>query len=300
MIACNIHSELFHYNRDPKYYRNKQESILKPQILQDALDFVATKLGNPSPLCSIVLGSGWGPVVEQFTVKQSIDYAGIPHLGKTAVQGHGGHLHLAECENGAVLIFQGRRHWYEGTGWEPIAIPIYISAKLGVSTVLLTNAAGGIRDDLKPGALMIIDDHINAMGSSPLIDAHDPMWGPRFPDQTEIYDVALRNQLGDLAQSLSIPITHGVYLAASGPTYETPAEVSAFRASGADAVGMSTVPEATLANAAGLRVAGISCITNMAAGISAAPLSHEEVLEETGKAQESMGRLLVAAATAIR
>ncbi|MCK5851103.1 MAG: purine-nucleoside phosphorylase, partial [Kiritimatiellae bacterium] len=254
--------------------------------------FVTTKLSAPSPLCSIILGSGWGPVVEDFTIKQSIDYADIPHLGKTGVQGHGGHLHLAECQNGDVLIFQGRRHWYEGTGWEPIAIPVYMSAKLGAKTVLLTNAAGGIREDLKPGSLMIINDHINAMGSNPLIGIHDPIWGPRFPDQTNVYNASLQEQITNLAQSLSIPITSGVYLATSGPTYETPAEVSAFRTSGADAVGMSTVPEAILANAAGMKVAGISCITNMASGISTTPLTHEEVLQATNKAKESMGKLL--------
>jgi purine-nucleoside phosphorylase len=177
-----------------------------------------------------------------------------------------------------LLLFQGRRHWYEGSGWEPVAIPVYLSLKFGISVLILTNAAGGIRKELAPGNLMIIDDHINAMGCNPLIGNSDPVWGPKFADQTNVYDLELRKIFDKAGNKTGIPLSHGIYAATSGPTYETPAEYNALRLIGVDAVGMSTVPEAILGNAAGMRVAGISCITNIALQTAQNTLSHKEIV----------------------
>ena len=241
---------------------------------------------------ALVLGSGWGAVADAFHGERALPYADIPGLGETQVEGHSGRLVAAELAGRRLLIFQGRRHWYEGAGWEPVAFPVHFAASLGVSAIVLTNAAGGIREDLSPGDLMAIDDHINALGASPLAGPHDPFWGTRFPDLSAVYDAELRARLDRAAAALNVPLAHGVYVAAPGPAYETPAEVRMYRRLGADAVGMSTVPEAVLAHAAGLRVAGLSCITNLAAGVSAQPLSHDEVIAETRRALPRMQALL--------
>jgi purine-nucleoside phosphorylase len=193
-----------------------------------------------------------------------------------------------------LLIFEGRRHWYEGDGWNPIAFPIRLAASLGARIVILTNAAGGIRPAFRPGTLMVVDDHINAMGTNPLVGPHDVTWGPRFPDQSAVYDPRLRRQLHRTARRVGAPLAHGIYLAVSGPPYETPAEIAAFRSMGADAVGMSTVPEAILAHAAGLRVVAVSYISNPAAAASGAPLSHEALLARARTMQPRMTALLSA------
>ena len=193
-----------------------------------------------------------------------------------------------------ILVFEGRRHWYEGQGWEPLAFPVYLAATLGVKTVVLTNAAGGIRRDLRPGRLMIIDDHINSMGVSPLMGPHDVIWGSRFPDQQEVYDRQLRRRMDATARRIGEKLSHGTYVAVPGPEYETPAEIAAFRSMGADAVGMSTVPEAILAHAAGIRVVAISCISNHAAGMSSEGLSHEVMLAQILKIGPRMKALLSA------
>ncbi len=261
-------------------------------ILNDALDYVRSKVSPAKPRAAAVLGSGWSDVVEAFEAQLTLSYSDIPGFGASQVAGHGGRLVLASCGDTSLLIFQGRRHWYEGLGWEPIAMPVYIASQLGATDILLTNAAGGIRADMAPGQLMIIDDHINAMGVNPLIGPHIDAWGPRFPDMSRVYDPTGRDLLRDTATDLGQEIHSGVYLAAHGPSYETPAEIVAYQKLGADAVGMSTVPEAILANAAGMRVAGISCITNLAAGVSDTPLSHDEVIEETARSQPRMQALL--------
>ena len=261
-------------------------------MLKDGVDELIAQMPGAAPRCAMILGSGWGDVVERFAVTRTFDYADIPCLGSTGVRGHSGRLHLAQAHGLELLVFQGRRHWYEGCGWEPVAFPVCLSSALDVPVLLLTNAAGGIQDGLRPGDLMIIDDHVNAMGANPLAGAHDPMFGPRFPDQTTVYDVGLRSAMDRCAADTGRTLSHGIYLAASGPTYETPAEIAAYRSMGADAVGMSTVPEAMLANAAGMRVAAVSCITNMAAGITGARLSHEEVIAETDRTRPAMCELL--------
>jgi len=261
-------------------------------ILNGALEAVRGGLPPVQPAWALVLGSGWSEVAQAFSPVASVAYSDIPGLGRTQVEGHRGRLMLGEIAGTHVLVFQGRRHFYEGTGWETVASPVYVSLKLGASGVLLTNAAGGIRAGLEPGMLMVIDDHINAMGDNPLSHGHDPVWGPRFPDQTTLYDPGLRDALDASAGSAAVNVQHGVYLAARGPAYETPAEIRAFRSMGADAVGMSTVPEAMLAGAAGMRVAGISCITNLAAGTGRPPLSHDEVVEATRQAGPAMAGLI--------
>ncbi|MBC8453832.1 purine-nucleoside phosphorylase [PVC group bacterium] len=262
---------------------------MKYKLLQDSVDAVTQKLSVSDPVATVILGSGWGGVAENFSIEATISYDDIPCLGATGVVGHAGQLQIVNIKNRQVLIFQGRRHWYEGQGWTPIAFPVYLSASLNVNNLLLTNAAGGINTDFSPGDLMILTDHINAMGANPLIGPHESIWGERFSDQSRIYDKDLQETLAVAAQAAGCTPQKGVYLATSGPTYETPAEIRAYRTMGADAVGMSTVPEAMLANAAGLRVAALSCITNLAAGASEEQtLDHSEVLDISKEAMPKM------------
>ena len=262
--------------------------------LDDALNTIRTAWPDAKPAAGLILGSGWSEVAAAFTARGSLAYEEIPGLGRTGVVGHAGRLVWGDYAGVETLIFQGRRHYYEGVGWTPVALPLYVLKSLGARLVTLTNAAGGIRADLAPGTLMIVTDHINMIGSNPLLGRHDPLWGPRFPDQSAVYDAGLREALKRAGAAAGEKLAEGIYLAGSGPAYETPAEIRAWRALGADAVGMSTVPEAMLAKAAGLRVAGLSCITNWAAGISAQPLSHEEVTDTTAKSMARMKALLLA------
>ena len=263
------------------------------ELLKKSLDLIQAAWPQAKPGFGFILGSGWSDVVESFRVQDTIPYGKIPGLGSPGVIGHSGRLAWVKLKHMDGFIFQGRRHWYEGEGWTPIALPIYVLKHLNAGNLLLTNAAGGIREDLKPGDLMVITDHINLMSANPLMGPHIPLWGPRFPDQSCVYDQGLRDVLGKSARTIGENLKQGVYLASSGPTYETPAEIHAFRTLGADAVGMSTVPEAILANSAGLKVAGISCITNFAAGISKTKLTHEEVTATTLAAMARMKALLL-------
>lgn len=260
--------------------------------LDSAAKFLKQKWPNARPACGLILGSGWSEVVEAFDIEDQVPYEEIPGLGKTGVVGHAGRLAWGKPFGLETLIFQGRRHYYEGEGWTPVAIPLYVLKQLGAETVVLTNAAGGIRSDMKPGDLMIIKDHINNFRDNPLLGEHNPVWGPRFPDQSHVYAKELRILLKQAGVAVSEKLFEGVYLASSGPVYETPAEIRAYKAIGADAVGMSTVPEAMLANAAGMRVAALSCITNLAAGISPTDLTHEEVTETTKSAMSRMKKVL--------
>ena len=264
------------------------------QSLQSAALETHGRLPASKATLALILGSGWGHAVDSMRIRHELPYSDIPCLGSTGVEGHRGRLLAAEIDSVEVLVFEGRRHWYEGEGWEPVALPIYICIKRRISTLVLTNAAGGIRDDLVPGRFMVIDDHINAMGASPLMGPHDPSLGSRFPDQTAVYSRPLGEALDSAAQRAGETPAHGVYLATAGPTYETPAEIRAYRAWGADAVGMSTVPEAMLAHAAGIEVAGLSCITNRAAGTADHPLSHDDVVSVTRDCAPRMLALLTA------
>ena len=263
-------------------------------ILEQAVARLRERWPEAHPRCGLILGSGWSDVAEVFEARAAIDYDDIPGLGQPSVEGHAGRLIWAESSGVETFLFLGRRHWYEGEGWTPIAVPVFVMKRLGGATLVLTNAAGAVRNGMKPGDLMVIDDHINQLPSNPLAGPHDPFWGPRFPDQTHVYDPALRALLDRAAARVDEDLHHGVYLASTGPTYETPAEIRAYRAMGADAVGMSTVPEAILANAAGLRVAAISCITNLAAGLGPKELAHEEVRQTAKTAAPRMKSLVLA------
>ncbi len=255
---------------------------INPLTLDSAVEAVREKWPDAKPRCGLVLGSGWGEAVADFHGSE-IPYGQIPGFGKPGVMGHAGKLLATTVGGMELLVFQGRRHWYEGEGWTPVILPIYLLHALGADTVLLTNAAGGIRDDLDPGSLMAVSDHINMLGANPLAGPHNPNLGTRFPDQSEVYEKVLRKKLLDAGAD-----AEGVYIATSGPTFETPAEIRQYRSMGADAVGMSTVPEAIVANALGMNVAGLSCICNWAAGISQTPLTHEDVNKTAAAAMPRM------------
>ena len=267
---------------------------MKTDALQSAARAVQQRWPDIRPRAGLILGSGWGSVAETFELRDAIAYDAIPALGATGVEGHAGRLHWARLQGADLLIFQGRRHFYEGMGWTPVAVPVFLLKTLGAGVLVLTNAAGGMREDFRPGDLMVVRDHMNWMGDNPLVGAHDPFWGPRFPDQSEVYARPLRSLWHSAALRAGVVLHSGLYAAVRGPVFETPAEVRALRALGADAVGMSTVPEAMLAHAAGLRVAGLSCITNRAAGLSPEPLSHDDVTQAAVAALPAMRSLLPA------
>jgi purine-nucleoside phosphorylase len=262
------------------------------ETLGAAWNRVRERLNQPAAERGLILGSGWGGVIEAFDVDEELSYLDIPGLGRTGVPGHAGRMLLGRASGIRTVIFQGRRHWYEGEGWTPIALPIYLMKRMGVRAVLLTNAAGGVSPSLRPGDFVVIRDQINAFGDNPLRGPHDPFWGERFPDQTAVYGAAGRERLRDALAACGRPPVEGVYLGAAGPAYETPAEIRMIRTMGADLVGMSTVPEAMLANAAGLDVAGLSCVTNFGAGIGSEPLSHDEVVALSNDVMPDMRRVI--------
>jgi len=231
------------------------------------------------PQTAIVLGSGLGDFADALTDAVSIPYEDLPHWPASKVVGHAGRLVVGAVAGKRVAALAGRAHVYEGHGLEKVVFAARVMGRLGVRQIILTNAAGGINTGFSQGALMIIDDHINLMGANPLVGPNDERLGPRFPDMTEVYSTRLRSLADTAAKVRGIEVTHGVYAALHGPSYETPAEIRYLRTIGADAVGMSTVPEAIAARHMGIDVLGISCITNMAAGILPRPLRHDEVLE---------------------
>lgn len=270
----------------------KEAPGLDMPALQRAFRAAKRRLPRARPRCGLILGSGWAPAADGFRIRSSVPFDNIPGLGDTTVRGHTGRLLWADLAGIETLVFLGRHHWYEGQGWTPIAIPIHLLREFGAEVVVLANAAGAIRRDLKPGDVMVIEDHINHMGVHPLVGPHTPVWGPRFPDMTRVYDTELRAMLRAAARDAGIRAARGVYMAVTGPTYETPAEVRAFACAGADAVGMSTVPEAVLAHAAGLRVAGLSYMANRASSRAAPPLSHQQVVAEMRRRLPAIGLLL--------
>jgi len=250
---------------------------------------------DTTPVVGLVLGSGLGAFAERLKSRIAIPYQEIPHFPvPSGVVGHAGELVLGDVGKTPVVVLSGRVHFYEGRPITDVVFPARVLARLGARAVVLTNAAGGVRKTFRPGDLMLMTDHINAFGTNPLIGPNEDSLGARFPDMSRVYDPALRKLAKETARSLKIPLREGVYLGNSGPSYETPAEIRAYRAIGADAVGMSTVPEAIALNHAGVRVLGISTITNMAAGILAKPLDHSEVLATTKKVGDRFVRLLTA------
>ncbi len=247
------------------------------------------------PRIGLVLGSGLGSFARKLKNRIAIPYEEIPHFPvPSGVVGHAGELVLGNVERASVAVLSGRVHFYEGRPMSEVVFPARVLARLDVSAVVLTNAAGGIRRSFKPGDLMLIADHINAFGTNPLIGPNEDSLGPRFPDMSAVYDAALRKLAKQTARKLGVPLREGVYLGTTGPSYETPAEIRACRVIGADAVGMSTVPEAIALRHAGVRVLGLSTITNMAAGILPQPLDHAEVLATTKRVGERFVRLLTA------
>ena len=244
------------------------------------------------PTCGIVLGSGLGSLVDKMTDKTVIPYADIPHFPRSTVAGHAGNLVVGTLAGQTVAALQGRFHYYEGFSMKEVTYPVYVMKLLGVKTLVVTNACGGIDRSLVPGDLMLLTDHINMLGTNSLIGPNDERFGVRFPDMTEAYSLRLRELAKTVAAELDIPCKEGVYAIFSGPCYETAAEIRAYRALGADASGMSTVPESIAANYLGLEVLGIACITNMATGIAERKHSHEEVLAVADRASSHLCRLV--------
>ena len=249
-----------------------------------AAEFVRSK-SNVVPNFGVVLGSGLGDFASSVTGAVSIPYGEIPGWPAARVAGHEGRLVIGRVAGWPVAALSGRAHFYEGHDLRAVTFPTRVLGVLGAKVLCLTNAAGAVNRNLSPGALMVIDDHINLLGSNPLIGPHDERLGARFPDMTEVYSHRLGRLADQSAKALELVLHHGVYAACHGPSYETPAEIRYLRTIGADAVGMSTVPEAIVGRQMGIEVLGISCITNMAAGVLPQPLNHEEVLETARRAR---------------
>ena len=260
--------------------------------MENTVKFIKDKTNNFEPEIGIILGSGLGEFADEYC-ESALSYSEIPNFLKSNVKGHKGRLVFAEIEGKKVVMMQGRNHFYEGHTMSEITYPVKVMKKLGVKTLILTNAAGAVNESFRPADLMIITDHINFMGSNPLIGPNDETLGERFPDMSEIYKKDLIKIAEKCAEKLCIDIQKGVYFASTGPSYETPAEINMARIIGADAVGMSTVPEAIVANYCGMKVLGISCISNAASGISDVKLSHAEVIESTDKAKSRFKALIL-------
>lgn len=241
---------------------------------------------------ALVLGSGLGGFADEFSDSVAIPYTEISGFASSTAQGHAGRLVVGKVEQNNVVAMQGRVHFYEGYSLEQVTFPIRTFKVLGIDTLILTNASGGVNVQLSQGALMVISDHLNLMGINPLRGPNDERFGPRFPDMTEVYSRELQELAIDEARELGVSLRRGIYAGLAGPSYETPAEIHMLRSFGADAVGMSTVPEAIVARQMGMNVLGISCITNMAAGISEQPINHAEVMETGERVRKTFAQLL--------
>jgi len=260
--------------------------------LKETKEFLESKIGGLKPEVALVIGSGLGGITKAIAKPVTIPYGDIPHFPKSTVAGHAGQMIFGDLAGKKLMVLSGRFHYYEGRSLAEITYPVHVVDALGVKVLIVTNAAGGINPQYKPGDLMIIEDHINFMGVNPLLGNANGNGGIKFIDMTQAYSGRLREKLDAAAEKLQMPIWRGVYLATTGPSYETPAEIKAFAWIGADAVGMSTVPEVIMARYHNIEVAGLSCITNLAAGISSKKLSHDEVLEVGRSAQDKLGKLL--------
>ena len=262
------------------------------------IEFLNEKTNNYAPEIGIILGSGLGELADEYC-DIAIPYSEIPDFIKSTVKGHKGRLVFAKINGKRVVMMQGRNHYYEGHSMQEITYPVKVMKKLGVKTLILTSAAGAVNERFKPSDLMLITDHINNMGANPLFGANDETLGERFPDMSEIYKKKLIELAEGCADKLGIKLQKGVYFANSGPSYETPAEIRMARILGADAVGMSTVPEAIVANYCKLDVLGISCISNAASGVGSAALSHEEVIDVTNQSKAKFKNLIKAIVQAL-
>lgn len=274
------------------------------EMAAEAADFIKSKYAGPIRT-AIVLGSGLGAFADELTDSVAIPYEDIPHFARSTVEGHAGRLVMGEIGGVSVAVQQGRFHFYEGYTMEQVTFPMRVFGLMGIDTVILTNAAGSTSTEITPGSLMLISDHINCIGANPLRGANDTRFGPRFPDMTVVYDHDLQDVVVEAAAAIAkerfehgadaeiVDFLHrGVYCGLSGPTYETPAEIRMYRLLGADALGMSTVPEAIVARHQQMRVVGISCITNFAAGMTDEEIDHDHVME-TGEGVAEIFRELL-------
>ncbi|HYP52808.1 MAG TPA: purine-nucleoside phosphorylase [Pyrinomonadaceae bacterium] len=241
---------------------------------------------------AVVLGSGLGAFADSLEDPLAVSYSDIPGFARSTVAGHAGRLVLGRVASTPVAVMQGRFHYYEGYTLEEVTFPVRTLAALGVRSLVLTNAAGGLNNSFTQGCLVLISDHLNLLGTSPLRGANDERLGPRFPDMTEVYSHEFQEAAVREAHEMGLDLRRGIYAALQGPNYETPAEIRMLRLLGADAVGMSTVPEAIVARHMGLRVLGLSCITNMAAGVLDEPINHEDVIETGRRVQATLAELL--------
>jgi purine-nucleoside phosphorylase len=275
--------------------RKNQHGQAAPGLAEadQAAKFILSKT-KLRPRIAVVLGSGLGAFADEFDHPARIPYARIPHFPRSTAIGHSGQLVMGTVQGIPLAGMQGRVHLYEGYSAQQVAFPVRVLARMGVKAAILTNAAGGINLGYSAGALVVLRDHINLQGANPLSGPNDDRWGPRFPDMTHAYDPEFRRLVAEEGKKRNLDLQEGVYLAIAGPNYETPAEIHAFRTLGADMVGMSTVPEVLAARHAGIRVLGISCVTNMAAGITGETLSAEEVLETGACVQNQFVALLKA------
>ncbi|WP_026771222.1 MULTISPECIES: purine-nucleoside phosphorylase [Sediminibacillus] len=258
---------------------------MKSKEMKESAEFIEARL-QEKPTIGLILGSGLGVLADEIENPVVIPYKSVPHFPESTVSGHKGQLVAGRLEGKQVIAMQGRFHFYEGYRMDQVTFPVRVMKLLGVEKLLVTNAAGGINEQFEPGNLMLIEDHINNMGTNPLIGPNDEEIGPRFPDMSQAYNRELLEHARKCAEDLNLAIQQGVYVGNTGPTYETGAEVRMLRTLGGDAVGMSTVPEVIVAAHMGIKVLGISCISNMAAGILDQPLSHQEVIETTERVRQ--------------
>ena len=260
-------------------------------MLNKAVEYINKTIVNFEPEIGIILGSGLGELADEYC-DYALNYTDIPGFEASTVSGHKGRLVFAKINEKKVVMMQGRFHYYEGHSMQKVVFPVKVMKKLGVKTLIITNAAGGVNKNFRPADLMIITDHINYMGTNPLIGINDDSMGVRFPDMSEIYSSNLIELVQKVGQNIGVDLQEGVYMGLTGPSYETPAEVKMARIVGADAVGMSTVPEAIVAAWAGMDVIGLSCICNSAAGVSTVGLSHEDVIHAANTAKDKFKTLV--------
>ena len=259
--------------------------------IEEAADYIEGEI-KIEPEIALILGSGLGVLAEEIEDSTVIKYEDIPNFPVSTVEGHAGQFVIGTLEDKKVMAMQGRFHYYEGYSMQEIALPIRVMYKLGINNLVVTNAAGGINRNFEPGNFMVIQDHINLMGDNPLKGENFKEFGPRFPDMSEIYNEDLRELAEKVAVENKIKTVKGIYVGLEGPSYETPAEIRYLRGTGVDAVGMSTVPETITANHMGMNILGISCITNMAAGVLPKPLDHKEVIEIADKVKPKFSTLI--------
>ncbi len=264
---------------------------MKYEFVEQARNYLLDKMGA-EPEIAVIMGSGLSAVDEILSGPQRIHYVSIPHFPVPKVAGHRGQVVFGKVGNLQVVVFEGRVHYYEGNTIAEVTFCTRVIGRLGTKSLILTNASGAINPSFARGHLMIITDHINLLGKNPLTGPNENRWGPRFVDQTEVYDLELRRKLKAAGEYCGIHLCEGVYAALPGPTYETPAEIRFLRTIGADAVGMSTVPEAIVGKHMGMRIAGLSMLANIAAGILGKPIDHDEVLDTATQMNADLGMLM--------